>query len=39
MRFEAVAVDCQRLRIGLFERVSDASNLPSVATGRARWAP
>ena len=38
MRSETVAVGCHRLRIGLFERFSGASHLPSVATGCGRWA-
>jgi hypothetical protein len=39
MRSETVAVGCHRLRIGLFERFSEVSHLPPVATGCARWAP
>jgi hypothetical protein len=38
MRCETVAVGCQGLPIGLFERFSRASHLPPVATGCARWA-
>jgi len=36
MRSETVAVDCDRLPIGLFEPFSGLSHLPPVATGCAR---
>jgi DNA-binding transcriptional ArsR family regulator len=39
VRSGTVAVGCDRLRIGLFERSSKSTRLPPFATGCARWAP